>query len=773
MSSRNFRRVAGKNDLPPPPDDSDEDYQPLYAQRSGNSKYAGLMLSSNSESDHGAERSEEETRRSEEETRDKVAAPNATGAKKKHYKKKGKGKARKPLEELDDIDRSLQEVNAILGAPSPVPQAETIKPNQAIMLLTVDPKHLNVANELRRLFGSDNETNRRTRQPANRALMLKRVLVHPNRDTTVYEFKNTGLSMSKYKEMNNKKYFVFDHSESYQKMHRAFLAKFTTLSTSNLLMTMEEARSNMHVEALLEISDRLFRVEEAGIANEIVENVVTFLQYVAHPLFILTQNDVRLEYKFMENRPFHVAMLKYIYLLTNKACHRTALEIAKMMLIIDPNDPLAIMSILDVLALRAREHEWLIETISYFDRHRDACLLYNIKYSYALAHFHVANKNKQDLSRSNALIREAILAHPEVLLKILECCKVPTTTLAAHVIFERDPKMPWTGGLEELFLIYAKMTSPRWNEPPVMNWLMKNATELCEAYDTDHIVKDDARHWAISRNGLFQVWPPEYLRHVSVLSSMAKLILDAPLTAFYRPTCAWDPLFDKSENRYKYNYKTPSPQNVGVGRSPVYSNDIRNDHLILLTQLAMHTGCFPQFVNFASTEPPGSRRPQPNGTGPNVPGSDVSPDHNNTPGNNASQGANESPGQDRRNSNLGITFTLPIGTFTALPALGEQANRRVVINIPDDDNEQVGVGLAPEASSGSPPDPIYLGPIRPALPVDDTDADDDEREENIEYDYDDDEANYEKYRKALAEAIAAAPPGDETLGGIFKQSDVN
>lgn len=88
-------------------------------------------------------------------------------------------------------------------------------------------------------------------------------------------------------------------------------------------------------------------------------------------------------------------MLKYIYLLTNKACHRTALEIAKMMLLLDPHDPLAVISVIDVLALRCREHEWLIEMVKYFDRQREATLLFNIKYSYSLANYHVAHKNKR------------------------------------------------------------------------------------------------------------------------------------------------------------------------------------------------------------------------------------------------------------------------------------------------------------------------------------------------------------------------------------------
>lgn len=47
----------------------------------------------------------------------------------------------------------------------------------------------------------------------------------------------------------------------------------------------------------------------------------------------------------------------------------------------------------------------------------------------------------------------------------------------------------WSAGASEVFMIYAKMTSPRWNEPVVMDWLIKNATELCKNYNKDQAVR--------------------------------------------------------------------------------------------------------------------------------------------------------------------------------------------------------------------------------------------------------------------------------------------
>lgn len=149
---------------------------------------------------------------------------------------------------------------------------------------------------------------------------------------------------------------------------------------------------------------------------------------------------MRLEYKFLENRPFHVVMLKYMYLLNSKGCSRTALEIGKMLLLLDPSDPLTLLNVIDAIALRAREHEWLIEAIGYFDKQREAGVLFNFKYSLALAHFQVALKKKrrEDLAEADKLLKDAILAYPHVLIKIFERLRMGNPYIYNHPIFIQD-----------------------------------------------------------------------------------------------------------------------------------------------------------------------------------------------------------------------------------------------------------------------------------------------------------------------------------------------
>ena len=60
---------------------------------------------------------------------------------------------------MDEVERSVKEVNAMLGCPPPAPPQPVV--NQALEVLVLDPKHLNVANELRRIFGPEEASQNR------------------------------------------------------------------------------------------------------------------------------------------------------------------------------------------------------------------------------------------------------------------------------------------------------------------------------------------------------------------------------------------------------------------------------------------------------------------------------------------------------------------------------------------------------------------------------------------------------------------------------------
>jgi hypothetical protein len=108
-----------------------------------------------------------------------------------------------------------------------------------------------------------------------------------------------------------------------------------------------------------------------------------------HPSFTLASPKCRLSYKRIENRPFFIALFKYLDYVSRKGCWRTALEFGKLILSLSPEeDPLAMVLLLDVLALRA-DHaiDWLISAYEHWKGTKGLDLLPNWAYSIALGLF--------------------------------------------------------------------------------------------------------------------------------------------------------------------------------------------------------------------------------------------------------------------------------------------------------------------------------------------------------------------------------------------------
>ncbi|XP_063394324.1 uncharacterized protein LOC134679353 [Cydia fagiglandana] len=558
MSSRNVRKVFGDNRLPEPCDDSDDDYEPLYAKNTASKfTYEGLELSSHSE---------KEQEPSESESVEEVEPQPETSKKKNKRKKKKQKKAKEAVKDEDgedEIDKSLKEINALMGAPpSAAPAASQPLPAQLLIpdVLLVQQKHLNVANEMKKMFGAEpaEERNKRGNRQAQLRIQKKTIIV-PSVEYTA-DFKKFGLSMSMTRNEDGCAHFTFDHSKEYRHMHQRLLHLASVGRRQGWPQAaIEEAQRHMHVEAMLESADMLFQIEEYTAANTLVERAIAYMQFVAHPSFQLADARTRLLYTYMENRTFHVAVLKYIHLLTNRACHRTALELAKMLLNLDPSDPLAVLLVIDTLALRAREHQWLIDAVDHWAKERDAGFLFSIQYSYAMAHFHVATKNKEDTSKADELLQAAMLRFPAVVLRLLECASVPPgARLQACALFTCIAETKITKNLKELILLYAKLTWSKWREPAVFDWLQRNANELAEKYDGDPATQERAKAQANEQLNLFRSWPDEVIRHLCVIKPMASLLVDGAVPQVTNLVSADPSPPLHGVNRYGYTFGPPA-----------------------------------------------------------------------------------------------------------------------------------------------------------------------------------------------------------------------
>ncbi|XP_026317923.1 transcription factor 25 [Hyposmocoma kahamanoa] len=570
MSARHFRKVYGGNELPPPEGDSDEEFVPHYAKRTGSAFAVEGFAISDGES-------EQDQYEQKDESLDEAAAYPVEDLNKKKKKKKSKkadtrtgNSFKDAVEEMDEVEKCVLEVNAMLGTPEPAaaPEDETLP--LSVTTFSVQKKYLDPAKEIKRMFGPTPGENRRRRPTPEKLVLLKKaVLVHM--EDMPLNFKRLAISMSIHHRDNNVTYFTFDHSRQYQRMRKESLLTLEQ-RMQQVILTAQDAQRNLHVEELIENADCLFMLEDYNAANTLVEQAVACFQYVAHPKFNLANPDTRLEYKFLENRAFHVALLKYLYLLSNKACHRTALEICKVMLQLDPLDPLAVLLIIDTLAIRAREYQWLIDATTVWSDARHVEYMFNFKYSNAMAHFHLAYKNKEDLSVADGLLKDALSAFPMVFVKFVECGGSSITdAVKNHALFTTIAEKTTAHKVKDLITVYANLCWSWWREPPVLAWLIRNAKELTAEYDRNPELQAHVNEMGTVGRALFQTLPGKVLRHLQVIKPMASLLMDGTLPqlpSIENPTNPSPSV--KCVDRYGY-ISPPSRVNPDNLRSPLYN----------------------------------------------------------------------------------------------------------------------------------------------------------------------------------------------------------
>lgn len=170
--------------------------------------------------------------------------------------------------------------------------------------------------------------------------------------------------------------------------------------------------------------------EDHAMASELIEHAILALESSFHSMFSLTAGNCRLDYRRQENRAMFVTLFKHAQYLEGRACSRTALEVAKLILSFDPeNDPLAMILAIDYYALRAQQYEWLIQLYNEWESSNNLSQLPNMAYSFALALFYHDNSSAGGKLADDAL-QYALMMFPGVLMPLLEELQVQVDSRA-------------------------------------------------------------------------------------------------------------------------------------------------------------------------------------------------------------------------------------------------------------------------------------------------------------------------------------------------------
>ncbi|XP_049822978.1 transcription factor 25-like [Aethina tumida] len=376
----------------------------------------------------------------------------------------------------DEVEKAVREVNKLLGennVPKPSHSAYIRHDTSGIWknILVVQYKHLNVNNEVHRLFGSDalqkcNDPNRK-RVSHTSSRSHKNIFNFQERWGKI---ETPGISMVLLENVNGLKYFTFEHDRDYKKVQNEFLAAVESFSPSMIQNIIY--RHPYHIDCLLQLSDAYKQQDNFIVAAELVEKALYCLENAFHPGFTIDRGNCRLDYRRQVNRAFYVASFKHVIFIGNKACYRTSLELSKFLLSLDPDDdPLAIILMIDYYALCAGEYKWLIEFLDKW-KFKNELELPNMLYSLALAHFLNGDKTKAD-----QLLQKAIITFPGVLVLLLEFSYAKIDMVSKHPFFV-DRRNWQPDSLNTIINLFARRNYHIWKNRTVLNWMESNVVVI-------------------------------------------------------------------------------------------------------------------------------------------------------------------------------------------------------------------------------------------------------------------------------------------------------
>lgn len=496
--------------------------------------------------------------------------PNLAETKKRKKKKKKKtgGKymsssARRSSEDNadaeDDFTRTVKEVDKLFGGDIERSENSPAVANSAAAggssggvgaksLLTVQHKNLNPQYEMKRMFGSkvvaDQQNKRRNNRGAPR-ILKSTYLVNPKDNwppvgkSGIYmnlvqaPEQPLGGSGSKAVE-KNVVYFAFEHSPSYRQIQQKFLQAVESMDSDNIIKIINQ--HPYHVDSLIQLSELCKMSEDHAMASELIDHALFALESSFHTMFSLTQGNCRLDYRRQENRALFVTLFKHSQYLESRACSRTALEVAKLILTFDPvSDPLAIILIIDYYAIRAKQYEWLVQLYDEWEATNNLSQLPNMAYSYALALFHLKRTEQADRA-----LQYALLMFPAVLRMLLDELSIqPDPRVLGHAYFGSATYDKATVALQQLTSMYVCRSKLVWRDAEILPWLERNVTAVLDRVDA----KDDiVAEYTAKRNQRYMNPPRAILRHI-VLSDFKEKV---PLAQFIKketePVLMYDPL---------------------------------------------------------------------------------------------------------------------------------------------------------------------------------------------------------------------------------------
>ncbi|KJH51072.1 hypothetical protein DICVIV_02739 [Dictyocaulus viviparus] len=379
----------------------------------------------------------------------------------------------------------------------------------AAQLLKPDPRLFDAATELKRALGKtlkeqvgSSSRSHHTSQGSGR--IVKRKNNWP-------PIRNIGLSMELDREDNEVKWFKFLHSSLYEKLER--LSWVSEDSLNPQLIEEILADNPYHLNSLMLLAN-IFRMQDDITRScDLIERGIFYCEQSMCSKFQVNSFYHRIDYLDYENRAFYLLLHRHMMNCIHKRCFETALNLAKLILTMDPQrDPLAILLLIDTIAIRSKQYKWLKDFYRFCKEWKNLNMLPNFCYSTALATFLDA-KTDDDLDIADQMLTHAICAFPGVLTMLLDKLQIePDATVGSHRYLNTMALNKETDGLKLVMKIYVNEIAEMWKVPETLSWL-EHVARNCA--DVDYL-NAEMENWKLKRQRLFVGLPPN-IRRLAVL----------------------------------------------------------------------------------------------------------------------------------------------------------------------------------------------------------------------------------------------------------------
>ncbi|CAL1398814.1 unnamed protein product [Linum trigynum] len=454
---------------------------------------------------------------------------------KKKKKKKSKAVSTANANKVDErLDEELEMLS--LGAKTSGPRAgavenkvansktrkEFVRPAQVSSILRVDPKHLNPENELRRIFGSKvvKSIEKDSQASSSRQIRGGRRGNHHTRKTILvspsehWHRWDGSLTMEFLETKEGLNYFSYTYSPSYSQAQRAFEAAKAIHDLNGIASIL--LHHPYHLDSLVTMADYFKFVGEHQMSADAIGKCLYAFECAWHPMFTPLQGNCQLKISHEANKPIFTTLFSHMRNLDRRGCHRSALEVCKLLLALDSDDPTGAMFCIDYFALRAKEYAWLEQFAEDYRGDNSLWLFPNFSYSLAICRLYLEQEEESSKessasatkASSSDLMKQALMLHPSVLRKLV--AKVPLkdrlwTDILKHAFFKSEKA--GSPSLDHLINLYVERSYLIWRLPDIQKLLKDTAMQVME---TLHHNSSEAEDWACVRKQVFSSDKNEY-----------------------------------------------------------------------------------------------------------------------------------------------------------------------------------------------------------------------------------------------------------------------